>query len=220
MGKDMKRPVAAAIASLGWFALGLQLYLNVSGAVARGTPISDAIVTYFSFFTILTNLLIALCLTLVAWRPGQEAFWNRPAIQCALVLYIIVVAIVYAAVLQNLWSPRGLQLVADRLLHDVLPVLYVGYWLVLTPKRATRLTDTLWWQLYPLVYMAYTLAHGASTGFYPYPFLNVAKHGYKDVLSNGLLLLVLLLTLGVLLVILDRLLGSLQTRWNSQSRAA
>jgi hypothetical protein len=68
--------------------------------------------------------------------------------------------------------------------------------------------------------MAYTLAHGASTGFYPYPFLNVAKHGYKDVLSNGLLLLVLLLTLGVLLVILDRLLGSLQTRWNSQSRAA
>jgi hypothetical protein len=220
MGKDMKRPVAATIASLGWLALGLQLYLSVNSAVARGTPITDAIVTYFSFFTILTNLLIALCLTLVAWRPDQEAFWNRPSIQGALALYIIVVAIVYAAVLQNLWSPKGLQLVTDRLLHDVLPVLYVGYWLALTPKRSIRLTDTLWWQLYPMAYMAFTLAHGASTGFYPYPFLNVAKHGYKDVLSNGLLLLVLLLTLGALLVILDRLFGGLQTRWNSQSRAA
>jgi hypothetical protein len=36
------------------------------------------------------------------------------------------------------------------------------------------------------VYGAWSLLHGAFSGFYPYPFLDVAKHGYGAVLVNML----------------------------------
>jgi hypothetical protein len=211
-GTWMSRSIAGGIAGLGWATLGLQLYLTMGAAISRGVPLVSAIISYFSFFTILTNFLIAICLALAAFRPDRKHYWNRPAVRTALTLYIILVAVVYAALLEDLWHPKGLQLVADRLLHDVLPALYVGYWLFLTPKGSLRLIDAVWWQLYPLLYMAYIMARGAITERYPYPFLNVAKYGYDDVLRNGLICLAVLLTLGAVLVILDRLLG--RVRWN------
>jgi hypothetical protein len=206
----MKRLVAAGIACLGWFALGLQLYLAIAGALVRDRSVASAVLTYFSFFTIWTNLLISVCMTLVALYPTRRLFWNRPSTQTALALYIAIVAIVYAALLQNLSQPRDLQLVADRLLHVVLPASYGCYWLFFAPKGRLQLADPLWWQVYPLTYMGYTMARGAAINWYPYPFLNVTASGYKDVLWNGLLLLVLLLTFSALLIILDRLIGSLQ----------
>ncbi len=130
----MQRLAAGGIASVGWFSLGLQLYLAIDGALARGVPVAGAITAYFSFFTILTNLLIAACLSLAAVAPDLAHFWNRPTVQSALALYIVTVALVYAAVLQGLWNPQGLRHVTDRLLHEVLPALYLGYWLLLTPK--------------------------------------------------------------------------------------
>ncbi len=38
--------------------------------------------------------------------------------------------------------------------------------------------------LFPLAYGAWTLAHGAATGWYPYPFVDVVDLGYLRVLAN------------------------------------
>ncbi len=211
-----KRIVAGGIAGLGWTALILQLYLAVESAIAHQVPVATVLTIYFSFFTILTNLLIAVCLALAALQPEEHRFWNWPGVQTALAVYILVVAIVYAAVLQGLWTPKGLEFLTDRVFHAVVPMLYIMYWLFLTPKGSLRLMDQISWQLYPLIYMCYTLARGAAVGGYPYPFLNVAREGYEGVLFNSLLLSVLFLTLGTFLIILDWLLGSLQVRWQSQ----
>jgi hypothetical protein len=211
-----RRLAAGCIASLGWAALWLQLYLTVELAKAHEVSIATAVISYFSFFTILTNLLVALCLTLVACEQHDESLWNKPATQTSLALYILVVAIVYAAVLQGLWTPSGLEYITDRMFHAVLPLLYVIFWLLLTPKGSLRLIDQISWQAYPLTYLFYTLARGALIGAYPYPFLNVAQEGYAGVLLNSFYLLVLFLILGTLLIIVDWLLGSLQTRWQSQ----
>ncbi|MBI4723873.1 MAG: Pr6Pr family membrane protein [Rhodomicrobium sp.] len=62
----------------------------------------------------------------------------------------------------------------------------------------------LCWQLYPCTYMACNIAPALAARRYPYPFLNVAKGGYKGALWNGLPLLALLLAMAILLVILDR----------------
>ncbi len=211
-----KRLVAGGIASLGWAALGLQLHLTIEAALAHDVPVTTAVFAYLSFFTILTNLLIAACLTLVACEADEESFWNWPGVQTALVVYILVVAIVYAAVLQGLWVPTGLEYITDRFFHAVLPLLYIMFWLFLTPKGSLKFKDQISWQAYPFIYLCYTLARGAMFDTYPYPFLNVDRFGYEVVLWNGLLLLGLFLTLGTFLIIVDWLLGSLQTRWQGQ----
>ena len=109
-----KRLVAGGIASLGWAAVGLQLYLTWENAVERDDSVIWDVVNYLSFFTTLTNLLIAVCLTMVACEPDEESSWNWPGVQTALAVYILVVAIVYAAVLQGLWIPQGLEYLTDR----------------------------------------------------------------------------------------------------------
>jgi hypothetical protein len=48
-------------AAVAWFALVLQYYLTIT---KPGAPFLEATVRYFSFFTYLTNILVALALTL------------------------------------------------------------------------------------------------------------------------------------------------------------
>ena len=70
------RSALAVIAAVAWFALALQLLLMVQQA-APGTSL-HAIINYFSFFTILTNLLVALgtSLPLIAGKHGSRAIFS------------------------------------------------------------------------------------------------------------------------------------------------
>jgi len=55
------------------------------------------------------------------------------------------------------------------------------------------------WLIYPLAYLFYTLIHGAVSGFYPYPFVNVDKLGYGKALLNCLGVTVFFVVLSLLL---------------------
>ena len=127
------RLYAALGAFLGWFALALQLYLMLVQAPAA---MLGAVITYFSFFTILTNFLVALVFTAAAIRP--RAPWGqwvlRPSVQASTAVYIAIVGIVYQLLLRHLWNPQGEQWVADVLLHSVIPVGYVLYWWLFAPR--------------------------------------------------------------------------------------
>lgn len=211
-----RRLAAGGIASLAGVTLTVQFLVILQEAIEKSVPVTTAALIYFSFFTILTNLLIAVCLTLAATDPEEDRLWNSPGVQTALAVYILVVAIVYAAVLQGLWIPSGLEYVTDRVFHAVVPLLYLVFWIFLTPKGSLRLSHQIVWQIYPFLYMCYTLGRGALVGTYPYPFLDVARDGYEAVFWNSLLLLLLFLTLGTLLIITDWLLASIQARWQGQ----
>ncbi len=212
----IRRVTAAGIASLGWSALGLQLYLDLEGSLTNDFSLFYDVVKYLSFFTVLTNLLVVACLTLVACEPDEESFWNWSGVQTALAVYILVVAIVYAAVLQGLWNPQGLEYLTDRVFHALIPLLYIAYWVFFTPKGSLRFADQLIWQSYPLAYLIYTLTRGALIGAYPYPFLDVTRDGYEGVFLNSLMLLALFLTLGTFFILVDWLLANLQTRWQGE----
>jgi len=202
-----KRLAAALIAITAWTALGLQLHLIVHDTLSKGAPLAPALIGFFSYFTILTNGFVASVLTLTSIDPVSARYWNRPSLNAEMVLYIVIVAIVYVALLQNLTHPQGLSLLADRLLHRAVPGLIVVYWLVFIEKGLLRWRDPVLWLVYPILYAVYAIARGAYTGRYPYGFLNISKLGIAQTMLNGVGLLALFLCLGLLVVAADRFLS-------------
>jgi len=203
------RIYATVTATLGWFALALQGYLTVTLSIANGkTPIAG-VITFVSYFTILTNLLVAVVLTFSVWAPGSRrgTFFSRATVQTGTAVNIAIVGIVYSLLLRQIWDPQGWQKLADLLLHDLIPLLYVGYWVIFVSKRSLRWKDAFWWLTYPAAYFAYTLLRGAVSGWYPYPFLNPHGIGYSRVSANAVMLLAAFLLTGLLLVAIGRWMG-------------
>ena len=188
----------------GWFALAAQFYLIIVNRVA---PISETIARYFSFFTILTNLIVVGCCSFLLLKPTSKAgnFFSKATTLTAVAVYISVVAIVYNSILRFLWKPEGLQLVVDELLHSIIPVLFIVMWFLSTRNGVLKWKSIYAWLIYPLVYIICILIHGAISGFYPYPFINVTEHGYKKVLINCLGLLFVFLFLSLLFVAIEKL---------------
>jgi hypothetical protein len=95
-------------------------------------------------------------------------------------VYLTVTFVVVILLLQNV--DVGLQLPwVDVVLHKVFPVAVVADYVLVPPERRFSMTDGLRWLIYPLLWLAYTLARGAVVGWYPYPFLDPANGGYGAV---------------------------------------
>ena len=185
---------------LGWAALLLQYVLVLIGTLGAD-PFTRS-VNFFSYFTILTNILAALALTL-PWLAPQSAlgeFFSRPTVRTAIAAYIIIVMTIVYFVLRHLTELQGWDFVADLLLHYVMPVLFVIDWLFLVPKQTLKMMDSLHWLAFPTIYLVWTFIHGAFSGFYPYPFLNGAELGNARVLLNEAGLLIIFLVVGIVLV--------------------
>jgi hypothetical protein len=207
---EVTRFSATIIALLAWYALTLQLYLVIVTARTTGISVATAVVNYFSFFTISTNLLIALVLTLsLKTTPSNASTLARcPTVQSATAVYIAIVGIVYSLALRNIWAPEGLQKIADVILHDAIPFLYLLYWLMFmrtgNNKSSLRFRDVPTWLSYPALYLVYSLVRGAITGIYLYPFIDVGKRGYAHVTLNAFVLLCAFLGASLLLVAIAR----------------
>ncbi|MFV8343121.1 Pr6Pr family membrane protein [Flavobacterium sp. XS2P39] len=189
----------AIIAIVSWFAVVLQLYLII---LNRVTSLNETIVRYFSFFTIQSNILVALCFTFLWLKPKSKwgLFFSKPKNATAITLYIVIVGIVYNGILRFLWAPTGGQKVADELLHLVVPILVLVFWIAFVPKRELEFRNIVAWLIFPFVYLVYTLVRGAFFGSYPYPFIDVNLLGYKQVLLSSFYMLLAFLFIGVLLV--------------------
>ena len=197
----------AVLAGAGWFALLLQFYLIVSNAAVNGFPLFGAVIKFFSYFTILTNILVAWSLTACLLKPQSTfgKFFSRSSVKAAIADYIIIVGLVYNIILSKLWDPQGLQLVADVLLHQAIPVLYVLYWLVFVPKGYTKWTQIFRWLIYPFIYLLYILVRGGYTGHFPYPFLDVNQLGIERVAQYCGIIMAGFIAVGILLLIAERL---------------
>jgi hypothetical protein len=199
-----QRLILFLIATLGWFALVAQLILIIMN---RKVSVAETIVRYFSFFTILTNTSVAVSSSILLSRKKSKmhSFVEKPETITAVALYITVVGIVYNVILRFTWEPKGLQLVVDELLHTVIPVLFIVFWLRYDARRAIRWTNVFTWLLYPLLYCVYVLLRGSASGFYPYPFINVNELGLIQVMINCLILFCVFLFGGLLFIFIKRL---------------
>ena len=182
----MKRFIAAT-ALAGWVGLAIQQYLIFYSRWSSGASLLGGLINFFSFFTVLTNTLAVVVLSYALFQRDSAAkrFFLRPAISSGITVSILVVGLAYSLLLRHLWQPEGFQLIADELLHDVMPVLFLIYWWRCVPKGSLRLKHIGAWMIYPLVYFAYALLRGDLLGQYQYPFIDVATLGYPQVFVNA-----------------------------------
>ncbi|MBK3571862.1 MULTISPECIES: Pr6Pr family membrane protein [unclassified Streptomyces] len=204
-----RRPAAAVYRLL----VALAAAAAVTADLFLGSP-----VRVLTYFTIQSNILLALVMIAAARRAWTARRPLSPLVTGAALLYITITGLVYHLILTHASSPfamtggatapTGWQAVTNQILHTVTPIAAVLDWLLLTAPGRLHLRMAATWLLYPATYLAVYLARGelilpGTPGRYLYTFLDVEHHGYKSVLGNALLLGLAFYALSVLLVALD-----------------
>ncbi len=195
----MKRSLSIIFAIIVWFAVLTQYYLMIENRV---TSISEMTIRFLSFFTILTNLLVAIYFTLSIFKIKNSfpAITGKPGTLTAITVYITIVGLVYQILLRHVWQPAGLQMIVDELLHTIIPIMVIIYWYLYEKKSLVTYKQIPKWLLYPLIYLAYILIRGRFSNFYPYPFVNVGNLGLSKVLINSISLIALFAVLSVVFI--------------------
>ncbi|TWP37706.1 Pr6Pr family membrane protein [Leekyejoonella antrihumi] len=195
------------VTAVAAFAIVFQLILVIRGSdvltSAEPPGSGERLIRFFSYFTILSNLLVLYTSATLTANPSRSGrVWN--VLRLDAITGIVVTGVVHWFFLRPLLRLSGGPLVADKLLHVVVPVLAVVGWLVFGPRLRIGWGTVLPSLIYPLAWIAYTLLRGAATGWYPYPFVNVRTHGYGVVTVNCIGIAALLLAISVLLLHADR----------------
>ncbi|MDR6712975.1 hypothetical protein J2W83_002577 [Pseudomonas hunanensis] len=200
-----RHPWLTLAALLGWAGLGVQVYLVLVARWQEQASLIGGLINVFGYFTVLTNTLVATVLSHAAF--GRESAARRwflsPVVSSGIAASIILVALAYSVLLRHLWHPQGWQWLADELLHDVMPLLFVVYWWRTVPKGSLRLHHLGLWSVYPAGYFVYALWRGHEIGVYAYPFIDVARLGYGRVMLNALAVLAGFWVIGLVLLLVD-----------------
>jgi hypothetical protein len=110
---------------------------------------------------------------------------------------------VFHAVLKKLIDLESWALVADNILHTIVPILAVVGWLMYGPRRLTS-RRIVWLSVaFPVAWSLFTLIRGEVVGWYPYPFIDVGALGYSKVLVNCVWVAVLYVGVAAGLTTLD-----------------
>ncbi len=165
-------------------ALVLQLVLVVRGdaiLVDHDPPnLAQRLVRFFAYFTIESNLLVLVTTAQLARDPTYDGPRWR-VVRVAAVSGITVTGLVHWFLLRPLLHLDGADLVADKLLHLVVPILAVLGWLLFGPRPRIDWPVCLRAAVWPVGWLAVMLVSGAVTGWYPYPFLDHREHGWGHV---------------------------------------
>jgi len=193
-----RRLVIAAVAAVAWFGVVLQFGLTLHTAQGNGKTLAGGVAVYLGFFTVLTNIFVALVLTLPRVAPSSRAgrFFGRAQVAGCAAASITVVGVGYHLLLRHVWNPQGWQWGADVTLHYAVPLSFVLCWLFVLPKPRLPWRSPWGWCLYPIVYVGYVLVRGVLLQSYPYPFIDVAVLGYGRAMLNAAGLLVVFLVTG------------------------
>ncbi|MFC5282329.1 Pr6Pr family membrane protein [Pedobacter alpinus] len=198
----MKKNLALLFALIGWFAVVAQYVLMIEN---RTENILETSIRFFSFFTILTNILVALYFTLTFFFNAQpQRRFNKPGFITAITIYISIVGLVYQVALRHIWKPTGLQFVVNELLHSLIPILVIGFWYLYEHSKSVKYASIAKWMIYPMVYLVYTLIRGNQSGYYPYPFVDVNSLGLAKVFINSGILISVFFTISLCFVWLGK----------------
>lgn len=208
------RPLHLTTAVVATAALVLQLVLVVNGEAVldetNAPPTATAVGRYLSYFTIQSNLLVAIGAWTLAAAPARDGSRWR-VLRLAGLTGITVTALVHAVLLRPLLDLEGASWLADTLLHVAVPLLAVLSWLLVGPRPRTDLRSGALAMVWPVAWLVWTLVVGAVSGWYPYPFLDVAEEGALPVALTSLAITVLIVGVMALIGWLDRRLAALAT---------
>jgi hypothetical protein len=196
-----------------WFALtalAVLVGIIVQVAVAAGAkpPVrfdaaTERALNVFVFFTIQSNLIVGGTSLLLVLEPKRSSTVFS-TFRLIGVVAIAITGIVFHAVIAQTLDLESWPLVADRLLHLVVPVMGVLGWLMFGPRGLTN-RRVMWLSLlFPVLWLAFTLIRGAIIDWYPYHFIDVVHLGYVRTVINCLWVALLTLAVAAGATALDR----------------
>ena len=195
-----ERIFAACIAAAAWIGLIVQF-----ADLHRANSAVTSLWIMFGFFTILTNVIVGVVFSSIAIGRGVlRSDW----IVAGTMLSILLVGVVNALLLWGQLELSGGSALVDKLLHVVTPACALLFWIFFARKGRLAWRDPLLWAIYPLAYLVYGIARGATTGKYAYPFLNVLTLGWLRTALNALFIAVAFMVCGYAIVWIDRRIGS------------
>jgi hypothetical protein len=170
--------LAAGVLTLG------AIFVQLVDSITQDRSVSN----FFSFFTIQSNLLVALLLVTVGTyvllgKSGRSVAYLRGA----LTLYMTMTGIIYILLLSG--YEQGLQTTipaVNVILHYVMPVLVLLDWLIFPPQKKLSFKLALLWLIYPMFYLVYSLIRGIFVNWYPYPFINPVVSGWPNLIGISL----------------------------------
>lgn len=204
--KGAARALAALGALLGLTGLVLQYWLLYADMSAHGASALDVLWRFYVYFTLLTNTFVTLVFARAAWKPDSLTGLNAPHVELMAVTSIMFVCIVYNVLLAPRWDPQGWQKVADVIVHNVVPILFLLFW-ALRPHGALKWRDAALAALWPLAYAIYGLTRGLFDHFYPYFFMDPTSASYGQIALNLVGLVVAFMLGALLLIAISRALG-------------
>jgi hypothetical protein len=197
-----QRLFATVIAIIGWVALALQLSLTLGIVTGQGRSVWAGLWLFLGYFTVLTNILVAVSMSLVAmdrWPGGPR---QSASALTAVALAITIVGVVYHLLLSGrVPELSSFGWVADRTMHYLVPVMSLVFWVIFVPKSSFTFKDPFLWIIYPLGYLVYAMARGAVDGWYPYFFIDAGALGYARAMLNAAVLSAIVLAIGFVIVI-------------------
>jgi hypothetical protein len=138
---------------------------------------------YFTYFTLWSNILVAIVMLMLFARPDRDSFWFR-VLRLDSVLMIVVTGIIYNVVLAATAKNQGLEVWTNFFLHVLTPLLTFVVWLIAGPRGWISWRIIAASLILPIIWLVFALVRGAFIGAYPYGFLDVATYGYGTVLTN------------------------------------
>lgn len=170
----MKRP-EAIVAALAWTALIGQITLNIS----EGRAALEVIWSQLRFFTILTNLIVAIVMT----RAAITGLRPSAPLSAAVTVWITVVMLVYHGLLSRGFTPDMIAFYTDHGLHTVVPLATILWWALRAEKAGIGWRDAALWCLYPIAYLTYALGRGLMDGTFPYFFIDPTAVGWGGLVA-------------------------------------
>lgn len=188
------RRAYAANAAIAWLGLALTIVLSglgwygevpVEEGLYGNTPdgvagVFSRLTDTLSYFTIWSNVVVAISATLLLQRPLRDTITRR-VLRLDALLMITITAIVYQVLIAPSIDVEGWSLLTDPILHIVTPLLTVVVWVVWGPRGwiSARLVPLA--LIVPLAWIAWMLLRGTVVDAYPYGFANVTELGYSSV---------------------------------------
>lgn len=195
-GREKIALLAGATALVAWASLAVQLAIMLNAMT-----LVPALWRFIGFFTILTNLLVAIMATEIA--SGRTDRLSGPAARMAVTAAILLVGVAYWFLLAPLWTPTGWQLAADIGLHTAVPVLAGALWFAMA-DGSLGWRDVTKAAIWPALYAIYAVVRGAIDGWYAYWFLNPEDQSALELIVSIVGLSALVMAIGALLVGIDR----------------
>ncbi|MGX7666678.1 Pr6Pr family membrane protein [Flavobacterium pedocola] len=195
----MSKILIFCIAISSWLAVIIQYDLMLAN---RANSVLETTIRFFSFFTILTNSIVAVYFSYLTYNylKNKKAIHSSLGTLTAITVYITIVGLVYQIILRHTWNPTGTQKIVDELLHSVNPILVIVYWFLNQKNSTLKYQQIPSWLLFPLVYLIYVLIRGYYSNFFPYPFLNLTNIGLIKVVVNIIIMTTLFTIISMLFI--------------------